>query len=83
MQEVIAFLACVQSPKPLKSLGSGKKTLNLGLEDEIICYIISRLFRHAYFRAMLILWCHSFGIIKKTIFLQCPFRRIAYAYLCH
>ena len=33
-----------QSPKPLKSLGLGRKPLNLELEDEIFCYIVSRLF---------------------------------------
>ena len=48
-----------QSPKPLKTLVR-KKTTNLELEDEIFCYIISRIFRDAYFRAMLILRCHCF-----------------------
>ena len=31
-----------KSPKPSKSLGSGRKPLNLDLEDELFCYIISR-----------------------------------------
>ena len=33
-----------QSPKPLKSLGSGRKPLNLELEDEMFCYFVSRIF---------------------------------------
>ena len=50
-----------QSPKSLKSLGSERKPLNLELEDEMLCYFVSRFFMHTYFRAMLILRCHSFG----------------------
>ena len=33
-----------QSPKPLKSLGSGRKPLNLELEDKMFCYFVSRMF---------------------------------------
>ena len=33
-----------QSPKPLKGLVSVRKPLNLELEDEILCYIVNRLF---------------------------------------
>ena len=38
-----------QSPKPLKSLVSGRKPLNLELEDEIVCYFVSRILWHANF----------------------------------
>ena len=33
-----------QSPKPLKSLGSGRKPLNLDLEYEMFCYFLIRIF---------------------------------------
>ena len=35
---LISYLfTTVQSPKPLKSLGSGRKPLNLELEDKMFC----------------------------------------------
>ena len=32
-----------QSPKPFKSLGSGRKPLNLELDDEMFCYFLGML----------------------------------------
>ena len=39
-----------QSPKPLKSFGSGRKPLNLELEDDMFCYFVSRISSHVYFK---------------------------------
>ena len=50
-----------QFPKPLKSLGSGRKPPNLELEDEMLCYLL------ADFCFVTNSWSLEYILLKNTL----------------